>query len=649
MPPARGWIAAALLLAVACAGPTVLRDGVAIPYEQAARADLERARERARAGQLQEAEAILTRLVRELPRSRAAPDALLELGEVRLELGDRERATVAWRRLLEGYRRSRRAPEASLRLARLYRELGRRGLARLVIRDAPVERASTGLRVALYRLRADLARAEGDYSDALLALAYARRDTTEAEDLYLLDLEAEELIRERLRGGELEVLSERLPPGPVRDHVWLERARRALLREDFAAAGEVLERLPDRLRPADDAERQRLLDRARQGVTTVVNTLGLAIPLSGTYAPFGESVLRGVTLGLRLFSEPESRYRLLIRDTAGEVERGVSAVGELARLGASAILGPMRSVVAAAAAPVAERVRVPLLTLAPAENIAPLGETVFRLGLGPADQVEALVEYGIERKGYRRFAILYPRARYGRSFEDLFWQEVERRGGEIVGVESYDPGSVDHQPEIRKLVGLHYLTDEERELIAEREKLRRRPAENAERLAELAQLDLPPYIDFDALFIPDSADQVGLILPQLRLYDVTGVEFLGTSDWNDAKLIEIAGRDASGVVFVDAFFAGSEDPVVADLVDRHRAEFGADPDLFTAQGYDTALILRSLIDPAGQLTRERLSRALLGIRSFPGASGQITIDAEGASRRTLRLLTVRRGEIRELD
>ncbi len=638
----------ALVLA-ACAQPQVLRDGVMMPYERAAEADLRRARELIAGGRLEQARGVLDGFLAELPSSRRTDEALFLLGEVQLELGDAERAALTWRRLLERYPRSRLAPETRLRTARTYRELGRPEIGRRILAEARFERADDQLRVQMYRLLADLARAAGDYPEAVRALAHSLRDAQDTAEIFEIELELDELIADRLRDQELEALGDRLPRGPVFDQVQIETARRAIQRAEFDAALGALDRLPRRLRPRDEAERVRLLAQADAGARVVMHTLGLAVPLSGPYASFGDSVLRGVTLALEIFGDPPGRYRLIVRDTAGDLERGSAAVRALAGEGVRAIIGPMRSIVAAEAAPLAEQARVPLLTLAPSEGLDFLGDFIFRLGMTPSDQVEVLLDYAVHRKGYSRFAILYPRDDYGTTFKNLFWDEVEELGGLVVGVESYAPDAVDLQTEIKKLVGLHYITEEEQEILEEREKLRRRPAENEERLAELGEMDRPPYVDFDALFIPDIAQKVGLILPQLRFYDVREVTFLGPSDWNDEKLVEIAGRDASGVVFANAFYPQSQNPRVVDFVSRFRGAFGSTPDLFAAQGYDAAVILSTLIDRAGQISREQLRQELLVVNGFHGVSGLTAFDETGGSRKELRLLTVHRGTIRDLE
>ena len=138
----------ALVLA-ACAQPQVLRDGVMMPYERAAEADLRRARELIAGGRLEQARGVLDGFLAELPSSRRTDEALFLLGEVQLELGDAERAALTWRRLLERHPRSRLAPETRLRTARTYRELGLPEIGRRILAEARFERADDQLRVQI--------------------------------------------------------------------------------------------------------------------------------------------------------------------------------------------------------------------------------------------------------------------------------------------------------------------------------------------------------------------------------------------------------------------------------------------------------------------------------------------------------------------
>jgi ABC-type branched-subunit amino acid transport system substrate-binding protein/outer membrane protein assembly factor BamD (BamD/ComL family) len=639
----------AALLAACAQESFVLRDGEPVRESEAIEADLRTASAELEAGRPEEAQRVLEGALAELPRSRRTDEVLYLLGEVHLERRDSEAAVRTWERLLDEHPRSRLEPAARLRLARVHREQGRPELAYQVLSEASFWRAEAPLRRRIYRDLADLAREQGDWADSVVWLAYTQRETEDPDAALEVDLEVDEILEARLRPSEFAGLIERLPAGPIRDRALLANARGALDAGDPAEALDLLDRLPRRLRPSEEFERQRLLDLARRGAAAQQNTLGVALPLSGPYAPFGEKVLRGIVLGLGIFDDPPAPYELLVRDTMGDPERAARVVEELAVEGVLAIIGPLRSVGAESAAPVAERTAVPLITLAQREDLAHLGDYVFQFGLTAADQVRTLASYAVEGLGQRRFAILYPRDAYGTSFKNAFWDEVEQRGGEVVGVEGYPVEAVDLQVEIKKLVGLHWLTSEEQELIAERDRLLRYPKENEARLADESFVGLPPIIDFDVLFVPDVASRVGLILPQLRFFDVRDVTLLGTSDWNHPDLIQIGGRDARGAVFTDAFFAGSPYPFVQEFVTRFYAAYGDEPDRLAATGYDAAAILRTILDDARSTTRARLRADLLHVRDFPGVSGLTSFDETGGTRKSLYLLTVKRGAIEQVE
>jgi ABC-type branched-subunit amino acid transport system substrate-binding protein len=629
------------LFALSCAKPTVMRNGTQLPYEAAADSDLAQAKALlAKKGQAAKAEEILKRFETELGASKRADEALWLLGEAQLAQNKKEQAASSWRRLVEDYPKSERNVPAAIRSAQVYQSLKRPADGRAVIARASQDRADADSRAKLNRLDADLARSLGDWPEVVRALALARRDLSDPAQLTEIDVEISDLLEVRMREPELQALLPRLPPGPVYDKVGLEIARRALARGDVAAAREALDHLPRRLSEGDEAERAVLLARAADLAGEASATLGVVLPLSGPYQKVGESILRGIVLGAGLYDEKPSQLHLLIRDSGGEAARAAAAVTELADAHVAAVIGPVRSAEAVEAVPRSESEKVPLLTFARRDDIADLGEYVFRLGLTPGDQAGDLVRWCGEQRGCKRFAILYPDDEYGNSFKSRFAAAVEAAGGTISGAEPYKPGAVDWQPEIKKLVGLANLPRETQALVAERDKLRRRP-ENAEKLKAAKYQNLPPFIDFDAVFIPDDAPSVGLILPQLRFFDVRDVVYLGGSGWNDPQLVKIAGKEATRAVFTDEFFAGSQKPEVVDFVRRYALAYGVAPDEYAAEGYDAAALLRFVLAggdaPSGEVLRDRLLR----VSGFPGVTGLSSFDGSGGARKSLEFLTVR--------
>lgn len=638
-PLARAALACALLFS--CAQPSVVREGKTLPYESAAQADLETARKLLAKGDPAKAEQVLIRFQNELGRSKHADEALYLMGEAQLAKKDPARAASTWRRLVETYPKSRLNVLAAMRAATLYGELDRAEDGRRLLERANTAGADAPQRAKLYRLQADLARVTGDWPAAVVALAYTRRDTKDPAQLAELDLEIDELVDDRLREPELEALVAKLPRGPVYDRVNLALASRALARNDVAKARSALDRLPRQLSPAEDAERARLLARATDRAGDGEATLGLVLPLSGPFEKIGESILRGFVLESGVYSEPPSRLRLLVRDSGGDPERAAAASRELVAAGVVAIVGPVRSSEAVAAAPVAEQEQIPLLSFARRDDVADLGDFVFRVGLTPGDQAGALARFCAEQRACKRFAILYPEDEYGTSFKNAFWEAVEASGGSVVAIQGYTPGTVDWQSEIKQLVGLEPISPAQSALVKERDKLRRNAVQNAAKLAAPQFQGLPPYVDFDAIFIPDDAASVGLILPQLRFFDVRDVVYLGGSGWNDPALVKIAAREATRAVFTDEFFAGSARPEVAEFVRSYAATYGGPPDAYAAEGRDAAAVLRAAIAEVGGSDGDALRERLLALPPITGVTGLESFDSAGGARKSLEFLTVR--------
>ena len=633
------------LVLLSCAEPTVVRNGAQLPLERAAESDLDSARAFLAKKQPAKAEEVLNRFLTELAGSKRTDEALLLLGDAQLAQGKKEAAAASWQRVVEEYPKSDRQVEAAMKAAQVYQKLERPADGRAVLARADVDRTDAATRAKLYRQDAELARSLGDWPEVVRGLALARRDTSDPAELTEIDVEISDLIEVRLNESDLVALEPRLPRGPVYDRVGLEIARRALARDDVRAARAALDNLPRRLSEGDEAERALLLARAADMAGEASATLGLVLPLSGPYAKVGESMLRGVVLAAGLYDQKPSQLHLVVRDSGGEAARAASAVSELAAAGVTAVIGPVRSAETIAAAPPAESAHIPLLSFARRDDIAALGDYVFRLGLTPGDQAAALVHWCMQARGCKRFAILYPADEYGTSFKNMFWDAVEAQGGSVVGVERYKPGAVDWQPEIKRLVGLAGISHEQQALVDERNKLRRHAADNADKLALAKYQGLPPYVDFDAVFIPDDAPSVGLILPQLRFFDVRDAVYLGGSGWNDPMLVKIAGRESTRAVFTDEFFVSSARPEVAEFVRRYAAAYGGAPDEYAAEGYDTAALLRFVLagsdTPSGQVLRDRLLR----VSGFPGVSGVQAFDGSGGAKKSLEFLTVRENAI----
>ena len=439
----------------------------------------------------------------------------------------------------------------------------------------------------------------------------------------------------------------------------------------------------------------------------VAGVLGVALPLSGDYADFGAEALQGVTLAAGLFSErgTSSALRLRIVDTRGEAQAAAAAVTALAaQPQVLAVIGGLLASETDAAATAAARAGIPLLVIGREKlDASPRTQTSHalrtqmsrtsrtarashtqtpspahasraqmsralshaahtfdvRLGAAPLAEAERVAAYAFETLGLSRFAILYPDLPYGRALRAAFWDAVEARGGAVSSVARYKADATDFYTPIRRLIGYELLTRETSQVLAERERLRKRAkrlplAQAAALRAEARALrgpedePLPPFVDFDALFIPDSYENVGLIASHLAFHEVRGVRLLGSSPWNAPALLTLGGPHLNGAVFSGGSFDASERASLASFARRYRARFDAKPGDLAAVAFDAAN-LAILALASGAQARDEVLHHLRAEREWPGVSGWISVGARGAVSRRPHLLGVDNARFISID
>jgi ABC-type branched-subunit amino acid transport system substrate-binding protein len=445
--------------------------------------------------------------------------------------------------------------------------------------------------------------------------------------------------------------------------------RRELTASDatrVAALGERIER--SGRGPLDTADLPTFAQAAQApppDISAAAGTLGVVLPLTGPFARFGEESLQGILLAADLFggSSPSGSgpaVKLRIRDTAGRPEQAAEAVRELAAdPEVLAIVGPLLSGESEAAAAAAEAAGVPLLALSSREEIAHGRSFVFRLRTTPQEEIAALVDHTVRELGALRYAILYPRDRYGNGAHKLFWEAVEQAGGRVVAVAAYEPDANDFAGPIRQLLGYSMLSPAEEAVLAQRANLekraRRLPPQAAAKLREEARAltgpggtPLPPIVDFDVLFIPESYEKVVLIAPQLAFHEAFGMRLAGTSGWYHPDLLTLGRRHVEGARFSALFFPESELPSAREFARRYEQTFSSAPGAFGAQGYDAAQL--ALLQLAhGSRSRGAVRDGVLAVRGFPGASGVLSMRADGNARKRPFLLGVEHGQLVQVN
>lgn len=375
--------------------------------------------------------------------------------------------------------------------------------------------------------------------------------------------------------------------------------------------------------------------------------LGVVLPLSGRYAPFGEMVKQGVELALA--QQKDTNIELIVRDSRADADHTEEVMQELLESQrVLAVVGPMMGEPATRAAEVAQDCRVPIILLSHWEGLPQLGSYVFRHSLTARQQTQALVDYAVHILGLETFALLQPENELGNNFSRHFRSALEKEGGEVLYHRSYPPRSTDFRaalkpmspPEEDKEGEIDTLIETGQEMIVET---------GLEIEGEMAEEEQEPELEFDALFIPDFADTIALLAPQLAFSDIEGAQLLGINGWNSTDLLNQAGRYVRGAVFTDGFDPGSSDIFVQNFVTRYRQRYTEVPTILAAQAYDAASLLAHVLrDP--RVTQPRQLRPKL--REFDytgGVSGLRGFDVDGEAERDIVLFKFGRKEIEIID
>lgn len=487
----------------------------------------------------------------------------------------------------------------------------------------------------------------------ILALAAAKEGKGEAEVRRLVSLslgyaEDDPTTASRARTSLAHLMTEEQNAGAVDsslagggDVQALARARAALAADDYARAIELAQSLKATFPSSElQDEADWVVRRAQAGDPYNPLVIGALLPLSGTYAAPGLQLKDAIELAAR---DAGGGVRVVFRDTAGDPDTAKAAFDDLVlKEGVSAIIGPLLK---EEAQPIAERAQsagVSLVTLTQTPGITDAGDWVYRGYLTSEQQIAALLDYSMGTLGHQSFGIMAPDSSYGQNARDEFTRQVTERGGTVGGVVMYPPDATDLRKPAAQLGGKDYAARS-----GEYARLKR---EAEEKGADPSKVVLPPAVEFDAIFVPDSYGRVPLVASALAYEEFAvgsfrprrGVEpvvLLGLNGWNNPEVALRGGQYVRGSIFVDAFWSQDPDDAVHSFVQHFSDAYKRTPGVMEAAGYD-AMRLMAVAARTSPTSREAFRSALSGAALGSSATRVTRFEADRELGRDLCVFSV---------
>ncbi|PID78868.1 hypothetical protein CSB20_12905, partial [bacterium DOLZORAL124_64_63] len=239
--------------------------------------------------------------------------------------------------------------------------------------------------------------------------------------------------------------------------------------------------------------------------------VGVLCPLTGRYAMLGNAFYDGALLAVEAANKELGRqFTPLVEDSGGDPVLAALASRRLASEdGCGALFGAMMSNPTAAVALVADIYGVPLVSpTATNDRIWELGDSVFQTNQTGVHEVRLLAQLATTVMLKHRFAILHENTPGGQRHAQVFKAEVEKFGGEVVSIETYNLADTDF------------------------------------RKAILAMKEERPEV----IFTPATVDQMILLAPQLDFYKA-GALVMGLSHWNSERLFDRTGAVLERAIF----------------------------------------------------------------------------------------------------
>jgi tetratricopeptide (TPR) repeat protein len=584
-----------------------------------------------------------------------ADAALMRTGAIHVALGNNDSARDVYNRLITEYPESYFVPDAGIEIMVTYYNQGDYVKVIEQAADFLKHAVSESHILRTYILAGDAYLTSGYPKDAVnyYAAAYAKAQDPGKKVIILKLKDAIRKLSPQDIAFLLKGREERFPAGYLMFQLGVISAGVEKYDDALRELSEFIEKFPDH---EHVQQAKNLISEINQKSIYSRYTIGCLLPLSGPYRLYGNKALNGVELALNKFSSQNSssHIKVIIKDTESDPVKTERAVKELFNEKVAAIIGPV--IMAEPAAQEAQANGVTIITLTQRDNITSIGDWVFRNFFTPVAQVKALVSYAVEELNLNRFAILYPDENYGKTFMNLFWDEVIAFGGRVTGVESYNSAHTDFSDSIKKLAGLYYEVPEYLKINdpeADDEKNEDAPIredadtplgdarEYDETIIEKKQEKAEAIVDFDAVFIPDAPKKAGLIIPQLVFYDVIDTYLLGTNLWHSDSLIEMARQYVQDAIMPDGFFAESDSQEVMNFTRTFHKTFHRKPEFIEAVAYDTAMILFRTVSNPDIRFRSDIKNKLKTLNEFRGVTGLTSFDNSGEVRKKLYLLQIK--------
>jgi branched-chain amino acid transport system substrate-binding protein len=260
------------------------------------------------------------------------------------------------------------------------------------------------------------------------------------------------------------------------------------------------------------------------------------------------------------------------------------------------IFGPLAGSQVFAAAPLAQRAKVPvMLTTVATPGVTKIGDYIFRTSVESATIIPNTVKVAKAKLGMQKAAQIYTNDdQFAVGEFKAFESALKANGVQVVDVETVRTGDVDFSAQLTKIKSLNP----------------------------------------DTLVISTQGQEAVGIMTQARKLGMDKIHFVGGNAFNSAGVVKETGKAMEGALSATPWFLSMQHPKNVEFVARYKQKFGVDPDWLAAQTYDAVFVVKQALQAAKihkgddvETARTKLRDALAAIKTYDGVLGKIEFTA----------------------
>ncbi len=338
---------------------------------------------------------------------------------------------------------------------------------------------------------------------------------------------------------------------------------------------------------------------AKDAASDVIK-IGVYEPLTGTNAAGGEMTVEGIKLANQLFPEVlGKKVELVIVDNKSEKQEAANAVERLvSKDKVNVIIGSYGSSLSMAGGPIAKDAGIPVIGCSPTNPAVTLNnDYYFRVCFIDPFQGTVMANYAFDKLGAKKAAIIQDvQQDYSVGLNAFFEKSFKKLAGEeaIVAKVNYNTGDKDFSSQLTAIK------------------------------------DKKP----DVIFAPGNFTESGILVEKARELGIT-CPILGGDTWESEEFLNRV-KNTKDVYFSTHF--DSTQPVT-EMSKKFKEEYekayaGKQVNAFGALGFDSYILALDAMKRANSADPKAIRDALAGTKDFEGATGLITLDANGDATKT---------------